>query len=269
MSWKRRILRLISITLLTPVVFLFSCQSRLIYYPTDYVTTELDFARRSGVRAIPYTSNGQSQTAWLLPAQKTPQRLWVCFSGNAARALDWLPTVEDWNEEAAFLMVDLPGYGSNSGSPNPRSIRQAAMDAVDACRAQDGLARVPLGCLGHSLGAACALMTATERKADRVVLISPFTSMAEMADQTYFKPVSLLLRHRFDNRTELRRLLQQDLAAQVTLIHGEQDSIIPVSMSRDLQTLDPTRIQLHVIPEADHNDAIDLATAQIEAALAP
>jgi uncharacterized protein len=119
--------------------------------------------------------------------------------------------------------------------------------------------------LGHSLGAAAALQYAARHPLQRLVLISPFTTMRAMARRTAGWPLCEVLTHRFDNRARLAELAAGFLPP-TTIVHGDADGLIPLEMSRSLVAEFPGVI-LRVIPGAGHNDVLTLGEAEIHQAM--
>ena len=129
--------------------------------------------------------------------------LWMAASGNAGLALDWLDTSISFIKRRSkstlshgFLLVDYPGYGANSGSPTPSSILEstnAALNKLDDYLIQkygDRLTpKYKLSYVAHSIGCSAVLqhvvsVIQTQRtEIDRIVLVSPFTTMIEMASK--------------------------------------------------------------------------------------
>ena len=73
--------------------------------------------------------------------------------------------------------------------------------------------------------------------ADRVVLVSPFTSISDMAEHLFsvhFPLSSWLLSHNFDNKLALAATIQRyrlaDAPLSLTVVHGEEDEIVPSFM---------------------------------------
>jgi pimeloyl-ACP methyl ester carboxylesterase len=261
----RQALRLLLWTVLTPLALLLGCQSNLIYHPRAYRAGEVESFTAWGGHRIDFISRLGAQTAFFVPprAAKSPRMIWVAFGGNAALALDWRPFVEKANHHDGFLLVDYPGYGLCAGRPNPGRIREQARLAVEALRAESPMyTDVPLAVLGHSLGCAAALMLAEDLQMNRVLLISPFTSLVEMGNHAFFPPLGHLATHRFDNVRALSNLCRHQ--PHVVLVHGERDTIIPASMSDRLALACPDRVQVERIPDAGHNDILDAAPLIIE-----
>jgi pimeloyl-ACP methyl ester carboxylesterase len=273
MRLVRIILRLVGIAILVPVLFLFGCQSRLIYHPRSYGSNQLETSRRIGVEAVEFLGAQGKQAAFYLPPTKgdvaEPRRIWVCFAGNGSLALDWLSIRSAWADGDGCLMVDYPGYGVCDGKPNPKSIRRNASAAVDALAAHLGMTTEQLqpqiAVLGHSIGCAAGLMLADDLEVKRIVLISPFTSMTDMGRRVLGWPLCYLNLHCFDNRHHLAEVAKR--GARVSVFHGVDDEVIPIEMSRELAGSHPDAVKLIEVPDAGHNDILDIAERQIAEAL--
>jgi pimeloyl-ACP methyl ester carboxylesterase len=115
---------------------------------------------------------------------------------------------------------------------------------------------------GHSLGAAVALIAASEYHIQKGVIISPFTSTMDMAKIVIGLPIGPLVTQRYDNSARLREL-ESFGDTRVMIIHGVEDEVIPVEMGRQLKTEHPNMVQLVEIPGGHHNDLSMIATDQI------
>ncbi|MBK8093226.1 MAG: alpha/beta fold hydrolase [Verrucomicrobiaceae bacterium] len=273
MSLCRRLLRLLLIVSLTPVVFLLSCQSKLIYHPRSYGEAYVALLRQAKGHRIHYQTTQGAQTAFFIPPRHGDARtapLWLCFSGNGSLALDWLRVNEAWDSRYAYLLIDYPSYGDCAGKPTPKNIRESstaafAALAMDLGQDADSLKTRTL-VLGHSLGAAAALMATEDLKLHRGVLIAPFTSMTDMGRVVLGWPLCYLNMHRFDNRTAMQATAGNG-PAQFILLHGTDDEVIPIRMSRELAASHKDMIRLQELPGMHHNDILHLATEQIATAM--
>lgn len=272
--WKR-IARLVAIIVLSPVVLLLGCQSKLIYHPNPYREEYETMLRAAkGVRLRFSTSQG-AQTAFYIPPRATttglPQTVWACFAGNGSLALDWLNHTDEWDARYAYLLVDYPSYGDCAGTPNPARIRENGTAAVAALQAHLHTTREELlphlAFLGHSLGSAAALMLADDLDLRRGVLLSPFTSMTEMGRIVLGWPLCHLNLHRYDNRRTLQHVAARQ-GARIEIFHGTDDEVIPARMGRELAAAHPQAVTLHEVPGAHHNDILMLAAPQIGQAMA-
>ncbi len=273
----KRIFRLIARTLgwalLTSVIFLLSCQSKLMYFPRPYDKADLaDIMQRNGRRIEATTSQGR-QVAFYLPSAQNPSRppefLWLVFGGNGSLSLDYSGEPLHWDPRFGYLFVDYPSYGLCEGHPNPDRIEESILALTTELRTD--LKWSPeefqkhTGVIGHSLGCAAALIAADQLHLQRAVLCAPFTTMTDMALRTVGWPLCYLNRHRYDNVARLRELDAR--GARVRIFHGQEDSIIPVAMSRRLATDFPKTIRLTEVPQCNHNEVIMAASKEVGQAL--
>ena len=262
---------LLAVLILAAIVILF--QRRFFYFPRKYSAGEIEAAEKRGAIVLGYDTSQDRQTAFLYgtpPSGTLLSRLWIVFGGNAMTALDWLELLRECQLDAGgFLLVDYPGYGLCAGNPGADSILENAIGAYQALiESKRWIIRRPrLGVLGWSIGAAAGLQFAEKFPVQDLVLIAPFTTMEDMVKRFIGIRLGMLLLDRFDNVEALRRVCAQTPPPAVTIVHGERDSLIPVSMGRSLaQTLaDP--IEFYSIPGASHNtvfwDARELIYAKL------
>jgi len=253
-------------------VMLFLGQDKIIYYPQRYGERERSIGSTYYTLIEYQTSQGSHVAYYHDPGQGIPERIWVMFHGNASVALHWTEFVSDFpDKEAAFLLIDYPGYGQNDGKPSPESIEESADAALVALAlhlkisAEDLTPR--LSALGLSLGAAAALQFAAPRLLKRVVLITPFTSMQDMAARVVGKWASFVLRHNFDNQARLAELIEGNQDAKVAIVHGTEDEVIPFSMGKALSELYPKRTTFIEVRGASHNTVFTEAEDKIVAAM--
>jgi pimeloyl-ACP methyl ester carboxylesterase len=261
--WRRRLVRGAGLFALLPlglaVLGLAACQGRIIYPAQRYAPAMWDKLPAS-CEALRYeTDEGKQVSFYQHPRSGgDPKRLWLVCSGNGGVALAWhdlLLTAPD--AEAGFLLLDYPGYGFSEGSCTPGRILAASEAAVTALGERLGLPRAELdrrlGVFGHSLGAAAGLQYAARHPVRRVVLAAPFTTMVQMGHRQLFWPVGWLIWHRFDNEDRLAEIVARPDPPPVTIVHGDQDALIPSAMGRSLAEAHPGAVEFHLVPGADHD----------------
>jgi uncharacterized protein len=248
---------LLAALVLAALVILF--QRRFFYYPRKYSADEIESAEQRGATVLGYDTSQGRQTAFLYrtpPSGTLLSSLWIVFGGNAMTALDWIEILSECQLDAGgFLLVDYPGYGLCPGNPGADSIFENAIGAYHALIASKRwiIRRPRVGVLGWSLGAAAGLQFADRFPVRDLMLLSPFTTMEDMVKRfTGIRPGMLLL-DRFDNVAALSRICAKSPLPRGTIIHGEKDSLIPISMGRSLAQSFPNLIEFHSIPGASHN----------------
>jgi pimeloyl-ACP methyl ester carboxylesterase len=273
-TFPSRTLRILFATVFAVVFLLLFFQNFLIYHPRRYAAGVV--TGNPALVPLSYiTSQGRQQVYYLAPrlfAERPPSRLWVVFPGNGSLALDWVNFLDPPPDPRdGFLLIDYPGYGDCAGSPSPAAI-EASAEAAFACLAQSlhiqpAVLDENVNLLCHSIGCATGLNFAAKHPIQRMILLAPFTSLRDMARRTVGWPLCWVLLHNFDNRARLRELAARTQPPRVTILHGDDDQLVPVSMGRQLAGMFPRMIIFQDIPGADHNTIVMDARAQIFAAM--
>ena len=103
---------------------------------------------------------------------------------------------------------------------------------------------------GESLGTGVAVQLATRHQAAGLVLDAPYTSTVDVAAARYpYFPVRLAMRDTYSSSKFIK-----DVRMPVLILHGEQDTIIPVQYGRELFALANEPKQLAVYPKGRHSD---------------
>lgn len=231
--------------------FLYLMQDRMLFLRAGLSAQQLAWARAQApdteVR-IP-VADGVELHGWFVPAAGTaPAPLLIYFGGNAEEVSAMLaerPQLPGW----ALLLVNYRGYGLSGGAPS-----QAALSA-DALAVHDWAARRPeidparIVAWGRSLGTGVAVQLAAQRPLAGVLLVSPYDSMAAVAQRHYpFVPVRWLLRHPFDALALAPAIRTPALA--IAMAH---DEVVPAHHSRRLMAAWGGPQQLLVFDDGDHN----------------
>ncbi len=237
-------------------ILLGACQKRMIYFPLQGSAGELaKVARLAGL--TPW--HGDDRDGPLLGYRTTtekylpPNRL-VVFHGNAGYALHRLYFARGFGglEGGRLWQVHLfeyPGYGARPGTRGEKEFVRAASDAIAQLRLEDDR---PVFLLGESIGSgvACALAAARADDVAGLFLVTPFTSLPDVAAFHYpYLPVRLILRERYDNVAALTKY-----RGPVAFLAAGRDSIIPPGSVQTLHDGFTGPKRLWVQPHAGHND---------------
>ncbi|MCE1182556.1 MAG: alpha/beta fold hydrolase [Rhodocyclales bacterium] len=226
--------------------------------------TPADFALDFRDLRLP-TANGKTLQAWQIPAAGKAVGAAVLLHGWGGNRDNLLPLAAALHRAGwACLLFDARCHGA-SDEDSFTSLPRFAEDLAHACTAMDGDG--PLVVIGHSVGAAAALLHAARTPAvAAVVSIAAFSHPAHMMRRwlaqkgvPYFPLGWLILRYvqavigaRFDDIAP-RRSIQQ-LRGECLLIHGAEDEIVPVHEAREIFAAgDPARTQLQIL-SGRHDD---------------
>jgi pimeloyl-ACP methyl ester carboxylesterase len=217
-------------------------QDRLLFIGAGPVTPPSD----PRIQPVEHVVNGLQLRGVRVLAQGGDTVL-LYFGGNAEPVVYNAPPMLRLETVTAYL-IDYRGYGDSDGSPSERALREDALAHFDWIRMQHPQSRIVL--VGRSLGSAMALHVAAHRDIDGIVLISPFTSLRDVAAfHLPWLPVRPLLRHPFDSVPDAHRI-----GGDVLVIAGENDSVIPRRFTDALVRELPSGAEVHIIPGTGHND---------------
>jgi pimeloyl-ACP methyl ester carboxylesterase len=170
----------------------------------------------------------------------------VYFGGNGEDVTFNLPAFSAAFPDYALYLMNYRGYGGSSGSPSEAAIQQDALALFDHVHAT----HTNVAVMGRSLGSGVAIRLASQRPASALVLITPYSSIAELgAKQFPMFPVKWLLQDRYESWR-----YAPAIKVPTTLVVAEQDEIIPRSSSEDLYArFAPGVASLQIIPAVGHN----------------
>jgi fermentation-respiration switch protein FrsA (DUF1100 family) len=188
--------------------------------------------------------------------QGTSTKLAVFYHGNAGRACDraYYRTALD-HAGYSWLFVEYNGFAGDGKKPSTSSVLRDAEHVV-AWISKNKFTDVAV--IGESIGSGPASYHASLAPVDKLMLITPFTSIAAVA-KLYFPlyPITFMLRDDFTNDVWAAN------AKQVLIIHGTGDTIIPFSSGKTLFALLPQeKKELLILTSVDHNDAPALGETQ-------
>ena len=205
---------------------------------------------------------GSTVATWLPPARGSP--VVVHFHGNGEQLADLAHLVQPLHALGlGVLAVEYPGYGLSTGSPSEQSILEAGEAALALLRDRFRIPQEQTVLQGQSLGTGVAAQLALRGRGSRLVLISPYTSIPELAAKTaLLRPFRWLVRDRFDTRGIASRV-----TIPVLIVHGTDDEVIPFWMGRVLSTAFP-KARFLKIDDAHHNDLWEEHQSEVVSAIA-
>lgn len=242
---------LVAVTLayLALCAFIYASQRSMIYFPTPAASPGL-------ARALDVSSQGETLRVWAGGARVDDPgaAALVYFGGNADDVAAHLPAFAARFPRWAIYLVNYRGYGGSTGSPSEAALVADAAAVYDAVRQRHP--DVPVAVIGRSLGSGVAVQLATARTVDRLVLVTPFDSLVEVA-RTHFRwlPVRILMRDRFDSAA---RVAAGGVRARTLIVIADDDEVVPAARGEALAAaFPPGQAELERIAGATHN-TIDL-----------
>lgn len=237
--------------LLLMVIVMFSgcnLQNRLLYYPNPSVPSATEL-RAAGLR-LWEAESGDYRGLAAATESGAGRGTVVVFHGNGGTALHRDFYVQELSALGfRVILAEYPRYGGRPGALGEKAFVRDAAETVRRAARYGG----PLYLLGESLG--CGVASGVVRKAeveiDGLILITPWESLAAIAQRYYpLLPVRLLLTDSYDNLANLG-----SYRGRIAVVGAEFDEVIPLEHARTLFAgLPGPDKRFWTIPRAGHND---------------
>lgn len=249
--WPRRVTTLLAtvVAVVTAVLgLLWLFQRSLVYQPDTSVVVA-----PSDVREVELsTADGLQLGAWIVEPDASSDRATAVLyapgnAGNRAGRLDTARLLAD--EGFTVLLLDYRGYGGNPGRPSEDGLAADALAASDLLAAE-GFGPNRILYLGESIGTGVVSRLLVERPPAGLLLRSPFTDFAAVANHHLpWLPTGALLRDRFP--------LLDDLAGSpvpVSVVWGTADTVVPAQQSAEVARASENLVEEVVLDGVGHND---------------
>jgi len=215
---------------------LFFFQRSLIYYPQPSTNGT---ASRMNLRS------GEVDLVIAIRERPGPAAV-IYFGGNAEDVSGSLPELSQAFADRALYLMNYRGYGGSAGSPSEAALHNDALALFDMARAN----HQDIVVVGRSLGTGIAIRLATQREVSRLVLVTPYDSLQELAAAQFpLFPVRWLLGDKYESNRHA-----PGIAAPTTIVLAEHDEVIPRASTERLFTrFAPGVAKLTVVPGTGHN----------------
>lgn len=207
------------------------------------------------VSRVDYTaSDGQPLAGLLFRAQDPKAPSLVYFHGNAESAGRNLELGLELQRHGCHVFVaEFRGFGGLPGSPTEAGLLLDGEAALGVITRELGTPPEKIVLCGRSLGSGVAAGLAGRGFGSRVVLLSPYTSITDVAARMAPRPLAwLAVRDRLDSRAALTS--RSDVPLLV--FHGDRDRVVPYELGQDLVAALGDRAELVTIPNIGHNDLL-------------
>jgi fermentation-respiration switch protein FrsA (DUF1100 family) len=238
---------------------LFGCQRSLLYHPNQAVPGPADYGL-NGVSVERIEVDGRHKLlAWWRKPDRTDSPVIVYFHGNAGHLGHRAEKIRPYIDAGyGVLLVSYRYNAGAGGSPSEEALYDDGRAAMTYLK-HKGVSSEQTVLYGESLGTAVAVTMAVESPVGAVVLESPYTSIAAVAQSHYwYLPTKFLVLDKFDAAAKIERI-----GAPLLIVHGERDGIIPVKFGRVLFERAKEPKVGRFLPEAGHNDLYEHGAASV------
>ncbi len=225
---------------------LYFYQDNLIFFPRKLSDGSYEVLKNKEYE-INITVDNVALHGWLL--NKGEKKLIIYYGGNAEEVSANINDMKDV-ERYSILLMNYRGYGMSEGSPGEQILFSDALSIFDQVTIDLNIQSENVILFGRSLGSGIAVYVASKRKVSKLILVSPFDSLRDIAKGHYpIFPVGLLLKHPFDSM-----VYAKEATAPSLMIMGGRDKIIPNNHSLKLAENWIGDCKTVLINNAGHND---------------
>ena len=219
-------------------VFMYTSQRNAIYYPTPETHVP-------EVEDLRLESDGETLKIWRIAHADGASAI-IYFGGNAEDVSGNIPEFRFMFPQHNVYLVNYRGFGGSTGAPTELGLYTDALAVFDEIASR----YTNIAVIGRSLGSGVATYLATQRDIDRLILVTPFDSIENVAKNAMpILPISLLLKDKFDSAGRVA-----DINAPVLVVTAENDEVIPRRHSDALARAFPdTQVTVEVIADTGHN----------------
>lgn len=217
-------------------VFLYLSQRSLIYFPVAEI--EHSFSTEQ------FAVNNVSISAVVV--NEHSDRAIIYFGGNAEAVVGEAAAFSKVFPQHTLYLINYRGYAGSTGTPTESGLYADAIKIYDILSKRHQFISV----IGRSLGSGVATYLASERKPERIVLVTPFDSIQRLAQEFYpLYPMSVMLKDKYDSIGRVDKI-----EAPVLVIVADDDYIIPrKNTQRLIDAFPPLQVRVHVIGRGGHN----------------
>ena len=181
------------------------------------------------------------------------KRAVIYLGGNGEDVSVSLPLLDAAFPDHALYLLHYRGYTGSSGKPTEQALVADSLLLFDRVLA----AHPEVVLVGRSLGTGIAVQVASQRLVHRLVLVTPYDSIGELAARQFpYFPVRWLLQDTYDSGK-----YAPAVKAPTLLIAAEHDEIIPArSTALLLSHFAPGVASMKAVAGAGHNSISDSPT---------
>jgi hypothetical protein len=202
------------------------------------------------------TEDGVRLHAYHLQAEGATRAI-LFLHGNAGNAAHRLPDAARLRRLGAdVLLLDYRGYGHSEGSPSEAGLYADARAGLAHLTGTLGFDEQRVALFGRSLGGAVAVDLAQDRKLAGIILISTFSSLADVGSR-HFTPIARIFAGRgYRAEEKIKRV-----RAPLLFFHGDRDRIVPFELGQRLFAAAPEPKAFETLSNTGHNDIVEIGGA--------
>lgn len=218
-------------------IFLFFKQESFLYFPTQntntIIYTEKIFTNEDESIHVTILNEGEDKAI-------------IYFGGNAENVNNNASKFSYIFHDYTVYLVSYRGYNNSTGTPSEKNLYSDALYVFDSIKKQYENIFV----IGRSLGSGVATFLASKRDINKLVLITPFDSIINVAQEKIpFYPISIILKDKYDSLSRV-----DFIKAKTLILSAQNDRVIDSHHTQNLINKFPkSQLTSKTIENENHN----------------
>jgi pimeloyl-ACP methyl ester carboxylesterase len=150
-----------------------------------------------------------------------------------------------------MYFVEYRGYGASTGEPSEAALYSDALKIYDTLSLENFES---VSVIGRSLGSGVATYLASKRQLDAMVLITPYDSILNVAQQRYpIFPLSMLLKDKYESSDRA-----PELSLPTLVLIAPNDTVVPGAHTLNLiKSFRSNNVSQVTVPNTGHNSILN------------
>ena len=202
----------------------------------------LSFVMNDGNRTCGYIYNDTIK-------EKLPLVLY--FGGNAEE-VSHLSEKKNYFPNTIMVLINYRSFGLSQGIISEKNMFSDALEVYDKLITNPNIDANNIIVIGRSIGTGVATYLSSQRETKATILITPYESMIDVAQEKYpFVPIGLLIKHPFKSNE-----YATSITTPVLALISKNDQIIPIKHAYNLLDAWKGKTSFLEVDE-DHNSIMD------------
>ncbi|NKQ40980.1 MAG: alpha/beta hydrolase [Sulfurovum sp.] len=221
-------------------LLLYIKQRSMLYFPTSSVEHPFETM----------TVENEGEKINVIITNTGQKKALIYFGGNAEAVASGATVFAKELPDYTTYLVEYRGYGKSTGKTNEAGLFSDAIAIYEKIKPTHS----SISIFGRSLGTGIASYIASLKKVDKLVLITPYDSIEQVAKDTYpIFPISLLLTDKYNSIDRVPKI-----KAKTIILIAQNDTIVPKKYAYSLAKKFPEhQVEVHEIKGSHHNDIAD------------
>ena len=173
-------------------------------------------------------------------------KLIIYFGGNSDDATDFLDIIKDIKEFDA-VAFNYRGNALSTGTPSEKALYNDALAIYDSFSKNKDVYLI-----GRSLGSGVATFLASKREVKKLLLITPYDSIENIAKEKYpLFPISLLLKYKFNSKNFIEKV-----KAPIIIFMVKNDKTVSNRRTKNLIKHIRSKYTLKILESTTHADIL-------------